>query len=66
MVVAGFVCLGLMVTVLPSEKAYAKVIRLKVAMYFPPPTFQSKMLEEFCRELEKRTNGGDLELWRFL
>jgi TRAP-type C4-dicarboxylate transport system substrate-binding protein len=36
----------------------AKVIRLKVAQYFPPPSFQSKVLEEFCRELEKRTDGA--------
>ena len=36
----------------------AKEIRLKVAMYFPPPSFQSKVLEEFCRELEKRTGGA--------
>ncbi len=57
MVVAGIVCLGLMVTVLPSEKAHAKVIRLKVANFFPPFTFQSKVLEEFCRDLEKRTDG---------
>ena len=57
MVVAGIVCLGLMVTVLPSEKAHAKVIRLKVANYFPPPANQSKVLEAFCRELEKRTGG---------
>jgi TRAP-type C4-dicarboxylate transport system substrate-binding protein len=35
----------------------ADVIRLKVAMYFPPPAFQAKVLEEFCRELEKRTDG---------
>ena len=35
----------------------ADVIRLKVANYFPPPTFQSKVLEEFCRDLEKRTGG---------
>ena len=56
-VMAAVLCLGLMVTVLPSERAYAKVISLKVAMYFPPPTFQSKVLEEFCRELEKRTGG---------
>jgi len=35
-----------------------KVIRLKVAQYFPPPSFQSKVLEEFCRDLEKRTNGA--------
>jgi TRAP-type C4-dicarboxylate transport system substrate-binding protein len=41
-----------------SPPAYsADVIRLKVANYFPPPTFQSKVLEEFCRELEKRTGG---------
>ena len=57
MVVAGIVCLGLMVTALPSEKAHAKVIRLKVANYFPPPANQSKVLEAFCRELEKRTGG---------
>jgi TRAP-type C4-dicarboxylate transport system substrate-binding protein len=51
-------CAGLMVTVLPSEKAHAaKVINLKVANYFPPPASQSTVLEEFCRELEKRTNG---------
>lgn len=36
----------------------ADVIRLKVAMYFPPPALQAKVLEEFCRELEKRTGGG--------
>ena len=36
----------------------AKEIRLKVAQYFPPPSFQSKVLEEFCRDLEKRTNGA--------
>lgn len=56
-IVAGIVCLGLMVAVLPSDRAHAKVIRLKVANYFPPPTFQSKVLEEFCRDLEKRTGG---------
>jgi TRAP-type C4-dicarboxylate transport system substrate-binding protein len=35
----------------------AKTIRLKVAMYFPPPAFQTKVLGEFCKELENRTNG---------
>ena len=37
--------------------ASAKMVRLKVAMFFPPPSFQSKVLEEFCRDLEKRTSG---------
>ena len=48
---------GLMITVLPSEKAHAAKETIKVANYFPPPSFQSKVLEEFCRDLEKRTNG---------
>jgi len=34
-----------------------KVIKLKVSNFFPPPTFQSKVLGEFCRDLEKRTDG---------
>ncbi len=56
-VVAGIVCVGLMVTALPSGKAHAAKISLKVANYFPPPARQSTVLEEFCRELEKRTGG---------
>ena len=56
-VLAAVLCVGFMITVLPSGKAHAKVINLKVAQYFPPPTYQSKVLEEFCRELEKRTGG---------
>jgi len=32
-------------------------IELKVANYFPAPASQSVLLEEFCRELEKRTDG---------
>ena len=50
-------CVGLMITVLPSGKAHAKEIRLKAANFFPPPSNQSKILEEFCRDLEKRTGG---------
>ncbi len=58
-VVAGILCLGLMVAVLPSERAYAKpeVIKLKFANYFPPPARHSKLSEEFIAELEKRTDG---------
>jgi len=59
MVVAGILCLGLLVAILPFEMAYAKteVIKLKCANYFPPPAFQSKYLEAFCADVEKRTNG---------
>ncbi|MEW6672226.1 MAG: TRAP transporter substrate-binding protein [Thermodesulfobacteriota bacterium] len=48
---------GLLVSPLPSEKAQAQEIRLKVANYFPAPSSQSTVLEEFCRQLEKRTGG---------
>jgi TRAP-type C4-dicarboxylate transport system substrate-binding protein len=51
-------CMGFMVSVLPSGKVHAApVIRLKVANYFPAPASQSTVLEAFCRELEKRTHG---------
>jgi len=58
-----FLSLALIVsvsTVFPTldKPAYAqKVIRLKVAHYFPPPASQAKMMAEFCQELEARTNG---------
>jgi len=57
MVLVVVLCVGFMVSVLPSGKAHAKVISLKVANFFPPPSGQSQILEEFCRELEKRTGG---------
>ncbi len=55
----GIVCLGLILAVLPSQNAYAaeKVIKLKAANFFPTPALQSKYLEYFCTELEKRTKG---------
>lgn len=56
-IIAGIVCLGLTLSPFNGVLAASKVINLKVATYFPPPAFQSKVLEEFCRELEKRTNG---------
>ena len=37
--------------------APAGVINLKIANYFPAPAGQSVILEEFSRELEKRTGG---------
>lgn len=57
-VLVMFIFVGLTVSLLPSGKVSAAEIRLKVANYFPPPSFQSTVLEEFCRELEKRTQGA--------
>ena len=37
--------------------APGEVIELKVANYFPAPPPQSSLLEEFCLELEERTDG---------
>lgn len=55
---AGIVCLMLTFFPLGGVFAAANVIKLKMANYFPPPTFQSKVLEEFCRDLERRTGGA--------
>jgi TRAP-type transport system periplasmic protein len=41
----------------PPAVAKDEVIELKFANYFPPPARQSKFVEEFIAELEKRTNG---------
>jgi TRAP-type C4-dicarboxylate transport system substrate-binding protein len=59
LIVAGILCVGLMVVALALEGAYAaeKVIKLKAANFFPTPALQSKFLGEFCAEVEKRTNG---------
>jgi TRAP-type C4-dicarboxylate transport system substrate-binding protein len=57
-VLAAALCAVFMVTVLPSGDAHAKVIKLKAANFFPPPSNQSQILEEFCREVEARTGGA--------
>jgi TRAP-type C4-dicarboxylate transport system substrate-binding protein len=56
-VLVAVFCVGLMGAVLPLGKAYAQEVRLRVATYFPPPSMQARILEEFCRELESRTGG---------
>lgn len=60
LVVVGIIFFGLIFTVsaMDTASAQGKVIKLKVANFFPPPSNQSKILEEFCRDLEKRTGGG--------
>ena len=59
LIVAGILCLGLMVAVLPFEGPYAqpKVITLKFANFFPPPGKQSLIGPEFIEEIEKRAAG---------
>ena len=59
LIVAGILCLGLMVAVLPFERPYAqpKVITLKFSNYFPPVSRQVQIGKEFIDEIEKRTAG---------
>ncbi len=55
--VIGIVCL--MLTFFPLNGVFAapKVINLKFANFFPPPSVQSKLCEEFISDLEMRTGG---------
>ncbi len=57
--VIGILCLGLMLTFLPFETVQAKdkVINIKIANFFPPPSKQSKITEQFGQELEWRSGG---------
>ncbi|MBW2064716.1 MAG: TRAP transporter substrate-binding protein [Deltaproteobacteria bacterium] len=59
LLVCGIVCLGLIFSTLPMDKAFGaeKVIKLKAANFFPPPSKQSKILQEFVNELETRSKG---------
>ena len=58
-VMTGIICLMFMFATSPMDKALAaeQVITLKVANFFPPPSGQSKITEEFAAELERRSNG---------
>ena len=57
--VAGILCLGLMVAfaLFQVPQAKAKVIKLKFANFFPPPAKQSKICEDFIKDLEFRSGG---------
>jgi len=57
LIVTGILCLGLMFTVLSVGGVYAAPIELKIANFFPPPSKQSKILDEFGKELERRSGG---------
>jgi len=53
------ICSAFLVSNLAVEKAHAqgKVINLKIANFFPPPSKQSKITQEFGEELERRSDG---------
>ena len=55
LILAGIFCV--LLTLFSFNTVYAKAITLNVANFFPPPSSQSKILEAFCRDLEKRTEG---------
>jgi TRAP-type C4-dicarboxylate transport system substrate-binding protein len=59
LIMGGILYLGLIVAFIPSGVVQAKdeVINLKLANFFPPPAAQSKIGEEFIKDLEKRTDG---------
>ncbi len=57
--VTGIICFMLMFSTLPMDKACAaeKVIKMKIANFFPPPAKQSKILEQFGKDLQERSGG---------
>ncbi|MBW2000336.1 MAG: TRAP transporter substrate-binding protein DctP, partial [Deltaproteobacteria bacterium] len=59
LLVIGICCLTLVFSTLPTDRAFAaeKVIKLKAANFFPPPSKQSRILQEFVNELEARSKG---------
>lgn len=40
-----------------NSPAFSADVNLKISNYFPPPSWQSKLLEEFGKELEARSAG---------
>jgi TRAP-type transport system periplasmic protein len=54
------ICLGISLAVLllaVSVQAQEKVIRLKYANFIPPAHKNAVLSEQYCKEIEKRTNG---------
>lgn len=56
---AGMVCLGFILSLVSFDAVQAqdKEIQLKVANFFPPPSRQSKIIEDFIADLEQRAAG---------
>ena len=59
----GVICLGVVITmtsifILPTVTcAQEKVIKLRYSNFFPPVHAIGKLSEEWCKEVEKKTNG---------
>jgi TRAP-type C4-dicarboxylate transport system substrate-binding protein len=56
---AGVLCMLVTLVFLPTDvtRAEEKVFKMKIANYFPPPAKQSKILEQYSKELEWRSGG---------
>ncbi len=48
---------GLAMIAASPQTAKAKEIKLTYSCFFPPTHIQSKLAEDWCKEVEKRTNG---------
>jgi TRAP-type C4-dicarboxylate transport system substrate-binding protein len=58
------VATGVCSAFLAFQTAHAQVINLKISNYFPPPSKQSKITQEFGEELERRS-GGKIKVQHF-
>ncbi len=52
------VVFALIVVFPPGARVEAAPIKLTYSNFFPPTHIQSKLAEQWCREVEKRTNGA--------
>jgi TRAP-type C4-dicarboxylate transport system substrate-binding protein len=50
-------CVGLALGSLSPVTAEAAAVKLTYSNFFPPGHIQSKLAEDWCKEVEKRTNG---------
>jgi len=57
LLVAGILCLMLALFPFNGASAKSEVINLKIANFFPPPSAQSKITQEFTDELNARSGG---------
>ncbi len=51
------VCFGLSLILVGAPSVCADQVKLTYSCFFPPTHVQSKLAEDWCKEVEKRTNG---------